>query len=84
MRTRSRPQGATNADAGGSRQQAAGFVAADGGQVDSEVAAGTVVSTSPEPGTQLSSGDTVTYYTSTGTAESGNGGKGKGRGKGRG
>lgn len=67
-----------------SQIQAAGFVAADGGQVDSEVAAGTVVSTSPEPGTQLSSGDTVTYYTSTGTAESGNGGKGKGRGEGRG
>lgn len=65
-----------------SQIQAAGFVAADGGQVDSEVAAGTVVSTSPEPGTQLSSGDTVTYYTSTGTAP--DKGKGKGRGRGRG
>ncbi|NYE36081.1 membrane peptidoglycan carboxypeptidase [Nocardioides cavernae] len=65
--------------------EAAGFVAADGGQVDSEVAAGSVAYTSPEAGTQLSSGDTVTYYSSTGTVpKSGNGGKGKGRGKGRG
>lgn len=64
--------------------QAAGFVVADGGQVDSEAAAGTVAYTSPEPGSQLSSGDTVTLYTSTGTPPSRGNGGGQGRGRGRG
>ncbi|MGF9753808.1 transglycosylase domain-containing protein [Microvirga sp. 0TCS3.31] len=69
--------------------EAAGFVASDGGQVNSEVTAGSVAYTSPEAGSQLSSGDTVTFYTSTGYVPppsdgngNGNGGKGKGRGRG--
>jgi membrane peptidoglycan carboxypeptidase len=65
--------------------QAAGFTPADGGQVNSEATAGTVAYSSPEAGGQLSSGDTVTYYTSTGYVPPPKGGKGKGRGgKGRG
>jgi membrane peptidoglycan carboxypeptidase len=68
--------------------QGAGFVVADGGQVNSEVAAGTVAYTSPSGGTALSSGDTVTLYTSTGTVpppeNSGGGGGGGGRGNGNG
>ncbi len=65
---------------------AAGFAVAEGGQVSSELDEGLVVSTAPEPGTSLSSGDTVTLYTSTGTVpKGGKGGKGKGPGgKGRG
>ncbi|RYB93838.1 PASTA domain-containing protein [Nocardioides oleivorans] len=63
----------------------AGFTAADGGQVNSEATAGSVASSSPDAGAQLSSGDTVTFYTSTGYVPPSNGGKGKGRGgKGRG
>ncbi len=59
--------------------QAAGFTVADGGQVDSDAEAGVVASTSPEAGTSLSSGDTVTLYTSTGTASTnGRGRKGRG------
>jgi beta-lactam-binding protein with PASTA domain len=67
--------------------QAAGFTVADGGQVNSETGAGLVASTSPEGGVQLSSGDTVTLYTSTGYVPpppSSNDGKGGGKGKGRG
>jgi membrane peptidoglycan carboxypeptidase len=68
--------------------QGAGFAVADGGQVNSEVAAGTVAYTSPSGGTALSSGDTVTLYTSTGTVpppeNSGGGGGGGGRGNGNG
>jgi membrane peptidoglycan carboxypeptidase len=76
--------------------QAAGFTVADGGQVNSETGAGLVASTSPEGGAQLSSGDTVTLYTSTGYVppppsadNSGNGGgngggNGNGSGRGRG
>ncbi|TGN66632.1 penicillin-binding protein [Nocardioides eburneiflavus] len=66
--------------------QGAGFAVADGGQVNSEVAAGTVAYTSPAGGTALSSGDTVTLYTSTGTVpppeNSGGGGGGGGGGRG--
>ena len=71
--------------------EAAGFTAADGGQVNSEVGEGLVVSTSPAAGTSLSSGDTVTLYTSTGyvppppsTGNGNGGGNGGGKGKGRG
>ncbi|MDZ5664155.1 transglycosylase domain-containing protein [Nocardioides sp. S-58] len=72
--------------------EAAGFTVADGGQVNSEVEAGLVASTSPEAGTALSTGDTVTIYGSTGyvpppATEGGNGngnGNGNGRGRGRG
>ena len=67
--------------------EAAGFTVADGGQVNSEVGAGLVAYTSPGAGTALSSGDTVTLYTSTGYVPppaNTNGGKGKGKGKGRG
>lgn len=69
--------------------EAAGFVVADGGDVNSEVAAGNVAYTSPAGGASLSSGDTVTLYTSTGYVppppSTGNGGKGKGKpGKGKG
>ena len=72
--------------------QAAGFTVADGGQVNSETGAGLVAYTSPEGGAQLSSGDTVTLYTSTGYVppppsadNSGNGGgNGNGNGGGRG
>ena len=71
--------------------EGAGFTVADGGQVNSEVGEGLVASTSPSAGTQLSSGDTVTLYTSTGyvpppptTGDGKGGGKGKGKGKGRG
>ena len=46
--------------------EAAGFTVADGGEVNSEVGAGLVAYTSPTGGTSLSSGDTVTLYTSTG------------------
>ncbi|MBC2932401.1 transglycosylase domain-containing protein [Nocardioides sp. zg-1228] len=62
--------------------QGAGFTVADGGQVNSEMEEGLVASTSPDPGTRLSSGDPVTLYTSTGYVPpppKGNGG-GKGRG----
>ena len=75
--------------------QAAGFTVADGGQVNSEVGAGLVAYTSPAGGASLSSGDTVTLYTSTGYVppppsadDSGNGGgngnNGNGGGRGRG
>ena len=70
--------------------EAAGFTVADGGQVNSEVAEGLVASTSPAAGTSLSSGDTVTLYTSTGyvppppSTGDGGGGNGGGKGKGRG
>jgi membrane peptidoglycan carboxypeptidase len=46
--------------------EAAGFTSADGGQVNSEIGEGLVAFTSPVAGTSLSSGDTVTIYTSTG------------------
>ena len=69
--------------------QAAGFTVADGGQVNSETGAGLVAYTSPTGGTSLSSGDTVTLYSSTGYVppppSTGGGGSGKpGKGKGRG
>ena len=71
--------------------QAAGFTVADGGQVNSETGAGLVAYTSPEGGAQLSSGDTVTLYTSTGyvppppsAGNSGGSGNGNGNGGGRG
>jgi beta-lactam-binding protein with PASTA domain len=72
--------------------EGAGFTVADGGQVNSETGAGLVAYTSPEGGAQLSSGDTVTLYTSTGyvppppsTDNGGNGGgNGNGNGGGRG
>ncbi|MDR7254639.1 membrane peptidoglycan carboxypeptidase [Nocardioides sp. BE266] len=65
--------------------QAAGFTVADGGQVNSEVTAGNVAYSSPGAGTSLSSGDTVTLYTSTGyVPPPKKGGKGKGKGRGRG
>src|SRR6478609_1545587 len=64
--------------------QAAGFTVADGGQVNSETGAGLVAYTSPAAGGQLSSGDTVTLYTSTGyvppppSADNNGGGNGRG------
>lgn len=67
--------------------EGAGFTVADGGQVNSEVGEGLVASTSPAAGTSLSSGDTVTLYTSTGYVPpppGQGGGKGKGKGKGGG
>ncbi|GAA1942899.1 transglycosylase domain-containing protein [Nocardioides hwasunensis] len=60
--------------------QAAGFTVADGGPVNSRTDEGLVAKTSPDAGTRLSSGDTVTLYTSTGYMPP----KGKGKGKGRG
>ncbi len=78
-------------DAATQQLQAAGFTVADGGQVNSQTGEGLVAYTSPTGGTSLSSGDTVTLYTSTGyvppppsTSGDNNGGKGKGKGKGRG
>jgi membrane peptidoglycan carboxypeptidase len=76
-------------DAATQQLEAAGFSVADGGQVNSEVAAGMVAYTSPAGGAQLSSGDTVTIYTSTGyvpppPSNDGDKGKGKGRGGGKG
>ncbi len=73
-------------DAATQTLEGAGFTVADGGQVNSEVGEGLVAYTSPVGGTSLSSGDTVTLYTSTGyvpppPSTSGNGG-GKGKGKG--
>jgi len=43
-----------------------GFVFADGGQVDSEAAPGTIVSTDPSPGTRSAKGVTITVFTSRG------------------
>ena len=43
-----------------------GFVFADGGQVDSEAPAGTIVATDPAPGTRSAKGVTVTVFTSRG------------------
>jgi len=43
-----------------------GFVFADGGQIDSEAPAGTIVSTDPSPGTKSAKGVTVTVFTSRG------------------
>ena len=77
-------------EAATSALEAAGFTVADGGQVNSETEAGLVASTSPSASTSLSSGDTVTLYTSTGyvpppPTTGGDGGGGKpGKGKGRG
>ena len=79
-------------EAATSTLEAAGFSVADGGQVNSEVDKGLVAYTSPEGGTSLSSGDTVTLYASTGyvppppsTGGGGNGnGNGNGNGKGKG
>ena len=66
--------------------ESAGFAVSDGGQVNSEVGEGLVAYTSPTGGTSLSSGDTVTLYTSTGYVppppSSGNGGGGGGGGGG--
>jgi membrane peptidoglycan carboxypeptidase len=79
--------GVQSVEAATAALQAAGFVVADGGQVNSETGAGLVAYTSPEGGAQLSSGDTVTLYTSTGYVPppSGNGnGGGRGRGNGDG
>ncbi len=64
---------------------AVGFVAGDGGQVNSSTAAGQVAYTAPAAGTSFSSGDTVMLYTSTGyvpPVKGGKGGKGKKGGKG--
>ena len=75
-------------EAATSTLEAAGFTVADGGQVNSETGEGLVASTSPGAGTSLSSGDTVTLYTSTGYVppppSSNGGGNGKGKGKGGG
>ena len=78
-------------EAATSTLQAAGFTVADGGQVNSEVGQGLVAYTSPEGGTSLSSGDTVTLYISTGyvppppsTGGGGGGGGGNGNGNGNG
>ena len=78
-------------EAATSALEAAGFTVADGGQVNSEVGEGLVAYTSPEGGTSLSSGDTVTLYTSTGyvppppsTGGGGGGGGGGGNGNGNG
>ena len=77
-------------EAATSTLEGAGFVVADGGQVNSRVGAGLVAYTSPTGGTSLSSGDTVTLYPSTGyvpppPSKGGNGGgKGKGKGGGKG
>ncbi|MCF6378064.1 penicillin-binding protein [Nocardioides KLBMP 9356] len=74
-------------EAATSTLEAAGFTVADGGQVNSDLEQGLVASTSPAAGIQLSSGDTVTLYTSTGYVPpppSNDGGKGKGKGKGKG
>lgn len=72
--------------------QAAGFVAENGGYVSSEVEADRVAYSAPGPGGQLSSGDTVVVYQSTGSVpppeddgdEAGNGNSGNGNGNGRG
>ncbi len=64
--------------------EAAGFAVADGGQVNSQTGEGLVAYTSPTGGTSLSSGDTVTLYTSTGYVPPPTKGGGKGDGKGRG
>ena len=76
-------------EAATSTLESAGFTVADGGQVNSEVGEGLVAYTSPSGGTSLSSGDTVTLYTSTGyvpppTAGGGGGGGGGGNGNGNG
>ncbi|WP_157829599.1 transglycosylase domain-containing protein [Nocardioides alpinus] len=83
-------------EAATSTLEAAGFTVADGGQVNSEVGEGLVAYTSPTGGTSLSSGDTVTLYTSTGYVPpppssgdgggngNGNGNGGRGNGGGRG
>ncbi len=80
-------------EAATSTLQAAGFTVADGGQVNSEVGEGLVAYTSPEGGTSLSSGDTVTLYVSTGYVPpppssggggGGDGGNGNGNGNGGG
>lgn len=66
------------------RLQDAGFTTTDGGTVDSSATAGTVVSTSPAAGSQYSSGNNVTIYSSDGTPAKPKGKGGKGKGKGRG
>lgn len=74
-------------EAATSQLEAAGFAVSDGGEVNSSTGQGLVAYTSPEPGTSLSSGDTVVLYPSTGyvpPATTGNGGKGKGGGRGNG
>ena len=75
-------------EAATSTLEGAGFAVANGGQVNSEVGAGLVASTSPTGGTSLSSGDTVTLYTSTGSVppppSTGGGGNGNGNGNGNG
>ncbi|MBA3780681.1 MAG: transglycosylase domain-containing protein [Nocardioides sp.] len=68
--------------------EAAGFVAQNGGYVSSEVAKDQVAYSSPGVGTELSSGDTVVIYQSTGFVpppvkdpkKKGNKGRGRGRG----
>ena len=62
---------------------AVGFVAGDGGQVNSSTAAGQVAYTAPAAGTSFSSGDTVMLYTSTGYVPPVKGGKGGKGGKGK-
>ncbi|HEX6516953.1 MAG TPA: transglycosylase domain-containing protein [Nocardioidaceae bacterium] len=66
--------------------EGAGFSVANGGEVNSEVAAGTVAYSSPGAGASLSSGDTVVIYTSTGYVppppSTGGGGDGGGNGNG--
>lgn len=62
--------------------QTAGFIAAQGSEVDSSVELGLVAETSPAAGASLSSGDTVVVYPSTGEEPRSNGGRGRGRGRG--
>ncbi len=66
--------------------QAAGFVAQNGGYVGSEVEADRVAYSAPGAGAELSSGDTVIFYQSSGSVpppdEDGGNGNGNGRGRG--
>ncbi len=71
-------------EAATSTLQAAGFTVADGGRVNSEVDEGLVAYTSPSGGARLSSGDTVTLYTSTGYVPPPPSNDGKGNGNGNG
>ena len=81
--------GGQSVEAATSTLESAGFIVADGGQVNSETDEGLVAYTSPEGGTSLSSGDTVTLYTSTGyvpppPSDTGGGDTGGGSGNGNG
>ena len=71
-------------EAATSTLESAGFTVADGGQVNSEVGEGLIAYTSPSGGASLSSGDTVTLYTSTGYVPPPSNGGGNGNGNGNG